>query len=92
MGGNHGATAHKYVGGRKLLTSRNPLTEQTLQASNISLDGHSLEAVRRWGNALLKARDAWADSNRHGRRYSDRDAPGETIRRANSFGAKHHDR
>lgn len=68
---------------------RNPLTEQTLQASNISLDGHSIEAVRRWGNDLIKARDAWADSNRSGRRYSDREASGPLIRRAtNTFGGR----
>lgn len=92
MGGNYGATAHKNVGGRQTLAVRNPLVEQTLLGSNLPLDGLHLEETRRWGNALLKARDTWADSNRHGRRYSDRDAPGETIRRANSFGAKHHDR
>ena len=92
MGGEVWAAAHKNAGGRATLAVRNPLTEQTLQASNISLDGHSIEAVRRWGNNLIKARDAWADSNRGGRRYADRDAPGEVIRRTNSFGANRNDR
>lgn len=92
MGGIVGAAAHKNEEGRARLTRRDPLTEQTLQASNISLDGHSIEAVRRWSNDLIKARDAWADSNRNGRRYSDRDAPGETVRRANTFGAQRYDR
>jgi len=80
------------TGGRPVLTSRDPLTEQTLLASNIALDGNSIENVRRWSNELIKARNAWADLNRNGRRYSDRDAPGETIRRANSFGAQRYDR
>lgn len=82
MGGNAGATAHKNVRGRVTLAVRNPLIEQTLLGSNLPLDGSYLEDARRWGNALLKARDAWADLNRHGRRYSDREATGSLVRRA----------
>ena len=89
MGGDVWATAHKNVGGRRTLAVRNPLVEQTLLGSNHPLDGHSLETVRRWGNDLIKARDAWADSNRSGRRYSDREASGPLIRRAtNNFGGR----
>ena len=89
MGGNEWAAAHKNAGDRSTLTVRDPLTEQTLQASKVSLDGHTLENVRRWGNDLIKARDAWADSNRSGRRYSDREASGPLIRRAtNNFGGR----
>ena len=89
MGGEARAAALKNVGGRVTLAVRNPLTEQTLLASNIPLDGPNIENVRRWGNDLIKARDAWADSNRSGRRYSDREASGPLIRRAtNNFGGR----
>lgn len=80
MGGDHGATAPKNVGGRVTLAVRNPLVEQTLLASNVPIDAPILEDARRWGNSLLKARDAWADLNRHGRRYSDRDAASPALR------------
>lgn len=85
MGGSERATAHKRLGGRATLTVRDPLIEQTLLAGNIPLDDPNIESVRRWSNALLKARNAWADENRHGRRYSDREAP-----RANSNGGRTH--
>lgn len=83
-GGNEEATAHKRLGGRVTLAVRDPLVEQTLLGSNLPLDANHLEDARRWGNALLRARDAWADSNRQGRRYSDREANGPLIRRAQS--------
>lgn len=86
QGGTVGATAHKREGGRVTLAVRNPLVEQTLLGSNIPLDATHLEDARRWGNALLMARDAWADSNRHGRRYSDREAAGSLVRRAHDTG------
>lgn len=88
QGGNEGATAHKRLGGRVTLAVRNPLVEQTLLGSNLPLDANHLEDARRWGNALLKARDAWAASNRQGRRYSDREANGPLIRRANPNGGQ----
>lgn len=86
MGGTEGATALKNVGGRVTLAVRNPLIEQTLLGSNVPFDATSLEDARRWGNSLLKARDAWADLNRHGRRYSDRDAASLPVRPAFSNG------
>lgn len=86
QGGNERATAPKRLGDRVTLTSRNPLVEQTLLGSNLPLDPTHLEDARRWGNALLMARDAWADSNRHGRRYSDREAAGPLVRRTHDTG------
>lgn len=56
---------------RLRLAPRAPLIESVLAGNN--LDGVSIEAVRGWGNALLAARQQWADANRNGRRYTDRD-------------------
>lgn len=67
---------------------RDPLVEQTIAGSNINLDPNDLEEVRRWGNSIRRARDAWSDLNRNGLRYSDREAPGPVVRRATSYGAK----
>lgn len=67
---------------------RNPLVEQILLGGNLTLDGEGIEEARRWGNSLIRSRDAWADLNRHGRRYSDRDAPASPVRAVNKFGAR----
>jgi len=75
-------------GGRPRLAPRDPLIEQTIAGSNISLDPNDLEEVRRWSNSIRRARDAWADLNRNGRRYSDRDAPASPIRSAQNYGGR----
>lgn len=55
--------------GRATLTVRNPLIENALQTANF--DEKAIHQAAVWGNALLRARDAWARENRNGRRYSD---------------------
>ena len=65
--------------GHMLLTARSPRIENLL--GGIHFDGFDLEQARRFGNALLRARDARADRNRHGRRYSEV----ETSRQCNRF-------
>jgi len=57
--------------GRARLSVRDPRIETLL--GGISIEGFNLEQTRTWGNALLRARDNWADRNRKGRRYSDRE-------------------
>jgi hypothetical protein len=47
----------------------NPLFVSALGGGNF--DKEDIQQAARWGNALLRARDAWADENRKGRRYSD---------------------
>jgi hypothetical protein len=67
-----GAPAPKRHEGRNRLTVRDPRLEVML--AGISIEGDTLEETRRWGNSLLRSRDVWADKNRCGRRYSDREA------------------
>lgn len=57
--------------GRARLSVRDPRIETLL--AGISIEGFNVEQTRSWGNGLLRARDAWSDRNRHGRRYSDRE-------------------
>lgn len=57
---------------RKRLSARGVRIEALL--GGIQFDGFDIEETRRFGNALLVARDLWADRNRHGLRYSDREA------------------
>lgn len=57
--------------GRATLGVRDPIISASLEA--IAFDGFDIEQTRRFGNALLRARNEWADKNRHGRRYSDID-------------------
>lgn len=64
-----GAEHPERNGGRNRLSVRNPRVENWLAAFN--LDGINIEETRTFSNALLKARDDWADQNRFGRRYSD---------------------
>lgn len=54
------------------LVPRAPLIESTLAGFQFDLEPQQIAECRVWGNALVRARDAWADANRHGRRYSDR--------------------
>jgi len=44
-----------------------------LSLASIEFDGAIVNETTRWGNALMRSRDAWADANRNGKRYSDRD-------------------
>ena len=66
--------------GRARLSVRDPLIENML--ASISIEGFDIDETRRFGNALLRARNVWADQYRKGRRYSD--ATGE--RQQNSLG------
>lgn len=79
LAGPGNATPEKREG-RARLSVRDPLIENML--ASISIEGFNIDQTRRFGNALLRARDAWADENRKGRRYSD--ATGE--RQQNSLG------
>ena len=57
---------------RERLTVRDPRLEALL--GGLELDEETIPQTRSFGNALLRQRDARADVNRHGRRYSDREA------------------
>lgn len=72
--------------GRERLTARPfAVIENTL--ASITFDGFDIQESRRWGNALMRARENWADIHRHGRRYSDV----ETARANNSLVRKGRD-
>lgn len=58
--------------GRERLSLRDPRLNALL--GGLELDEESIPETRLFGNALLRQRDAWADRNRSGRRYSDREA------------------
>jgi hypothetical protein len=88
MRGDERAAALNANGGRLRLAPRDPLIEQTIASSNLNLDEADLEDVRRWGNSFRRSRDAWADLNRNGRRYSDKDAPAAPIRSAHNYGGR----
>jgi hypothetical protein len=78
--------AHKREG-RPVIGPRDPRIENWLGGFQIDLAPNDIEDVRRWGNAALRSRDAWADSNRSGRRYSDRETPlrtGNALARSSS--------
>lgn len=77
--GTGNATPEKREG-RARLSVRDPLIENML--ASISIEGFDIDETRRFGNALLRARNAWADENRKGRRYSDAAAQ----RQQNSLG------
>jgi len=66
---------------RAVLSPRGPFIETAL--ASIQFDDYDIDGTRRFGNALLAARDTWADANRNGRRYSDK----ETARFRNSLAA-----
>jgi hypothetical protein len=83
MGGNERATAPN-VERRAVLTTRRPEIISSLATAGIDPNSDEGRSAQVWAAAILKARDAWADSNRHGRRYSDREANGPLIRRAQS--------
>jgi len=57
---------------RERLTIRDPRLDALL--GGLELDEETMPETRSFGNALLRQRDAWADRNRSGRRYSDREA------------------
>lgn len=74
-----GVRPHKQEG-RTTLTVRPPhYIESALAAGNFDPD--CVAHATCWGNAMLAARDLWADQNRHGRRYSDV----ETARHQNAL-------
>jgi hypothetical protein len=55
--------------GRATLTLPNPLFVSALGGGNF--DEENIQEAALWGNALLRARDEWADLYRKRRRYSD---------------------
>lgn len=57
--------------GHATLTVRDPLIETMLGSFNLDLASDEINEVRRWSNAFLRSRQAWAERNRGGRRYSD---------------------
>lgn len=66
--GSGNATPEKREG-RVRLSPRGPRIESLL--GGIQFDGWNVEETRRFGNAMLAARDAWADKYRFGKRYPD---------------------
>ena len=56
--------------GRSVLALRPQRTENLL-ASISGIEVSNIDEIRRFSNALIAARDRWADENRCGRRYSD---------------------
>lgn len=83
MGGTAGATAQN-VERRAVLTTRRPEIISSLATAGIDPNSDEGLSAQVFAAALLRARDAWADQNRHGRRYSDREASGPLIRRAHN--------
>lgn len=81
MRGNAGATAQN-VERRAVLTTRRPEILSSLATAGIDPSSDEGLAAQVWAASILKARDAWADLNRQGRRYSDREAAGPLVRRA----------
>lgn len=67
--------------GRPRLSVRGPQFLESMLAG-ISIDGFDVEETRRFGNALLRARDDWARQYRGGKHYSDETAD----RQRNSLG------
>ena len=55
---------------RRTLAPRFPRVENML-AGISNIECCNLDEIRRFSNALVAARDEWADQNRCGRRYSD---------------------
>lgn len=84
MRGNAGATAQN-VNGRRVLTTRRHDIISSLATAGIEPSSDEGMAAQVFAAAILKARDAWADLNRHGRRYSDREANGPLVRRATTY-------
>ncbi len=85
MGGaNSGASAQNGER-RTLLTVRRPEIISALVGAGISENSDEGRAAQVWAASMLKARDAWADVNRHGRRYSDREARVTTARTPANF-------
>ncbi|WP_324740127.1 hypothetical protein U8326_10130 [Tsuneonella sp. CC-YZS046] len=72
---------------REVLSPRlYPLVEKVL--AGINIDDFNIEQTRRFGNALLRARDLWSDQYRGGRRYSDRETAQVTGLVRRTGGAK----
>lgn len=81
MGGEHsGHSAAQNSERRTLLTVRRPEIISALVGAGISENSDEGRAAQVWAASMLQARDAWADANRHGRRYSDREARGPSAR------------
>ena len=55
---------------RGTLAPRFVRTENML-AGIQGIEDYNIDEIRRFSNSLIAARDAWADQNRCGRRYSD---------------------
>ncbi len=86
MGGDpSGQTALKRER-RAVLTTRRPEIISALAGAGISPNSDEGLSAQAWAASLIKARDAWADTNRHGRRYSDREAALTRSRHAPAFG------
>ena len=74
---------------REVRTTRRSEIVSSLAAAGIDPDSVEGRSAQVWGNALLRSREAWAEVNRSGRRYSDREANGPLIRPAsNNFGGR----
>lgn len=71
---------------RVTLTTRRPEIISALAGAGISPNSDEGLGAQAWAASLIKARDAWADANRHGRRYSDREANVSSARRAPTLG------
>ena len=82
MGGTERATALNVERRRGTITLRRPEILSALAGAGIEGDSEEGRAAQVWAASILKARDAWADVNRQGRRYSDREAAGPLVRRA----------
>ena len=88
MGGEHDGHSALIRERRVRLTTRRPEIISALVGAGISQDSEEGMSAQVWAAALLKARDLWADSNRHGRRYSDRESAGPLVRPAARYGSK----
>jgi len=87
VGGAPQATALN-VERRVTLTTRRPEIISSLATAGIDPSSDEGMAAQVFAASILKARDAWADLNRHGRRYGDRESAGPLVRRANTYGGK----
>lgn len=87
MRGNERATAPN-VERRAVLTTRRPEIISSLATAGIDPSSDEGLAAQVFAASLIKARDTWADLNRNGRRYSDREAAGPLIRPARPNGGR----
>jgi hypothetical protein len=72
--------------GRNVLTTKRPEILSALASAGIPEDSKEAHAAQLWAAAILRARDAWADRCRGGRRYQEQyDEP----RQLNRLGGRH---